>query len=64
MEKTDLLDKYFMTSDIETKVRVLDSPEDLAETERMNKEMREVVRDYNRRAALSWRLARNFYFTR
>ena len=26
--------------------------------------MRKVVREYNNRAALSWRAARNFYFTR
>ena len=63
MEKIDL-DKYFAKSDIETKGVILDSPEDIAETEKMNKEMRKVVREYNNRAALSWRLARNFYFTR
>lgn len=64
MEKINLLDKYFTKSGIETKVQILDSPEYIAETERINKEMRKVVRDYNHRAALSWRLARDFYFTR
>jgi len=63
MEKADL-DKYFAKSDLETKVRILDSPEDIAEAERVNREMRRVVRDYNRRAAISWKKAREFYFTR
>ena len=63
MEKEDL-DKYFAKSDIETKSVILDGPEYIAETERMNKEMRKVVREYNHRAFLSWKLARDFYFTR
>ena len=63
MKKTDL-DKYFAKSDIETKVHVLNSPEDIAETERINKEMRKVVREYRYRAALSRQLARGFCFTR
>ena len=63
MKKVDL-DKYFAKSDLETRMRILDSPEDIAEAERVNREMRRVVRDYNRRAALSWIKAREFYFTR
>ena len=58
------LDKYFAKSDIETKVRVLNSPEDIAEAERFNKRMRKVVREYRYRAALSRQLARGFCFTR
>ena len=63
MEKVDL-DKYLVRSDIETRGQVLDSPEDIAETERINKEMRKVVREYNYRAALSWQLARGLRLTR
>ena len=64
MKKVDLLDKYFAKSGIETKGQILDSPEDIAVAERINKEMRKVVREYNHRAALSWQLARDFHFTR
>ena len=42
----------------EVRVRVCDSPEEIAETEEMNKKMREVERDYRHRAALSWQKAR------
>ena len=63
MEKIDF-DKYFAKSDIETKGVILNSPEDISEAERINKEMRKVVREYNNRALISWKAARNFYFTR
>jgi len=63
MKKVDL-DKYFIKSDIEEKGQILDSPEDIAETERINKEMRKVVREYKNRAALSWELARGLRLTR
>jgi len=63
MEKVDL-DKYLVRIDIETRGQVLDSPEDIAETERINKEMRKVVREYNYKAALSWQLARGLRLTR
>ena len=63
MEKVDL-DKYLVRSDIEKRGRILDSPEDIAATERINKEMRKVEREYKNRAALSWQLVRNFCFTR
>ena len=63
MKKTDL-DKYFVKSDIKKRGRILDSSEDIAETERINKEMRKAEREYKNRAALSWQLARNFCFTR
>ena len=50
------LDDYFQKSEL--KGRICDSPEELAETEEMNKKMREVVRDYRYRATLSWQKAR------
>ncbi|MBQ7413758.1 MAG: hypothetical protein IJV07_05780 [Alphaproteobacteria bacterium] len=62
--KEELLDKYFIKSDIETKGRILDSPEDMAIAEQINKEMRKVVCDYNRRAAISWEMARHSILTR
>ena len=51
-----ILDKYF--EKFEFKGRICDSPEEIAETEEMNKKMREVVRDYRHRATLSWEKAR------
>ena len=63
MKKVDL-DKYLVKCDVVEKGQILDSPEDIAVAERINKEMRKVVRDYNYRAALSWQLARDFHFTR
>ena len=63
MEKINL-DKYFAKSDIESKVRVLDSPEDIAEAERVNKEMRIICRRARAMFARSAELARHFYFTR
>ena len=61
MEKINL-DDYFEKSDLETKMRICDSPEDIAEAEEVNRRMREVVRDYRRRAAISWQKARGFVF--
>ena len=55
MDKINL-DDYFQKS--EFKGRICDSPEEIAETEEMNKKMREIVRDYRHRAALSWQKAR------
>ena len=57
MEKINL-DDYFEKSDLETKGRICDSPEDIAEAEEFNRHMRKVVRDYRRRAAISWQKAR------
>ena len=54
------LDDYFEKS--EFKGRVCDSPEEIAETEEINRKMREVVRDYRRREILSWKKARGFVF--
>ena len=51
------LDDYFQKNDPE-KVRICDSPEDIAAAEEFNKKMREVVRDYKYRAAKSRQLAR------
>ena len=61
MEKINL-DDYFETIDWTKKGQVCDSPEDIKEAEEINKKMREVVRDYRHRAALSWEKARGFIF--
>ena len=58
MEK--ILDDYFEKPNAQ--VRICDSPEEIAETLKINKEMRKVVRDYRHRAALSWKKARGFVF--
>jgi len=58
------LDDYFEKSDLETKVRICDSPEEIAEQKEFNKKMREVVRDYRRRAAISWQKARHMILDR
>ena len=58
MEK--ILDKYFEKA--EFKGRICDSPEEIEETLRINEKMREVVRDYRHRAALSRQKARRFIF--
>lgn len=63
MEKINL-DDYFEKSDLETKAHVCDSLEEITEAEEFNRHMREVVRDYRRRKALSWQMARKFYITR
>ena len=56
------LDDYFEKSDLETKMHICDSPEDIAATEAINQHMRKVVMDYRHRAALSWQKARGFIF--
>ena len=61
MEKINL-DDYFGKSDLKTKVHICDSPEDIAEAEEFNRHMKKVVRDYQRRAAISWQKARGFVF--
>jgi len=63
MKKVDL-DKYFAQDDIEAKVRILNSPEDIVEAERTNKEMRIVQHHARRMFARSAELARKFCFTR
>ena len=61
MEKINL-DDYFEKGVLETKMHVCNSPEDIAETKEFNKKMREVVRDYRRKAAISREKARGFIF--
>ena len=61
MEKINL-DDYFEKGVLETKMHICDSPEDIAEAEEFNRHMRKVVRDYRRRAAISWQKARGFIF--
>ncbi len=56
------LDDYFQK--FEFKGRICDSPEELAETEELNKKMRVVVRDYNYRAAKSKKLAHRLILDR
>lgn len=65
MEK-DLVDvsKYLVVDDWSQKGTVLDSPEDIAEAEAINKEMRKVVQEYRSRAALSWQKARRMILDR
>ena len=58
------LDDYFEKSDWGTKVRICNSPEDIAEAEKINQHMRKVVRDYRSRAALSWQMARKTFLNR
>ena len=58
MEK--ILDKYF--EKFEFKGRICDSPEEIEETLRINEKMREVVKDYRRRVALSREKLRGFVF--
>jgi len=50
------LDDYFEKT--EFKGRVCNSPEEIAETLRINEKMRKVERDYKHKAAKSWQLAR------
>ena len=61
MEKINL-DDYFEKGVLETKMHVCNSQEDISETKAINRHMREVIRDYNRRAAISREKARGFIF--
>lgn len=54
----ELLKKYFHTSDWENKGRLCLDPEDIAEAEAINREMRKVQREAANRFALSAQLAR------
>ena len=56
------LDDYFEKT--EFKGRVCNSPEEIAETLRINEKMREVVKDYKYRAAKSRQLARRLILDR
>ena len=56
------LDDYFEKDDSEAQVRICDSPEERAEAEKINRKMREVVREYKHRATLSWEKVRGFVF--
>ena len=61
MEKS-ILDDYFEKS--EFKGRICDSPEEIEETLKINRHMREVVRDYRYRSAKSRELARGLILDR
>ena len=56
------LDDYFKRD--EEKVRICDTPEEIAEAKRINREMRIVQRQARIMFARSAQLARKFYFTR
>ena len=61
MKKVNL-DDYFEKSEV--KGRVCDSPEEIAETLRINEEMKKVQKKFRSMSALSRMKARGFYFTR
>ena len=60
MEK--ILDDYFKKSEV--KVRVCDSPEEIAETLKLNEKMKMVQRQFRNMSARSRMRAKDFYFTR
>lgn len=63
MEK-ELLDKYFPKSWAATVVKLYDSPEDIAATEKINQHMKKVQHEAKSKFALSAMKARRFIFTR